>query len=247
MKNTLLTALFAVITTISFAQNNGIDKYFSKYKTEDVTKVHITGKMFELLAELDNESDDEAVKMLQGVKEFNAIIAQESKTAKSDYNQATQSIGREFDELMAINDKDGNATFYINEADGIISEMLMIAHGQKEFIVVSITGNINLKAVSKIMKEAHMHDYMKKTTISNMDEFKIYPNPVPTNSPVNVDVPEGLLGSQYQIFDLQGKEVKSGKINDRHTQISTSGLAKGKYLIKIAKDDFDISKKLLIE
>lgn len=245
MKVKILIAVFALFTSATFAQENAIDKYFSNYNNENTTQIHVTGKMFELLAEIDLE-DDDLGEMLSGINDFTAIIDQENIAAKSSYQQANSKVGSEFEELISVNDKEGNATFYIKEANGVVEEMLMIGHGPKEFILVSITGNVDLKAVSKIMKEVNMDGYMHKTSMKNLEEFKIYPNPATDNGKVTVEIPEGLLNGQYQILDMQGKTVESGDLNERSNQVNTNGLAKGKYLIKVFKGDFDISKKLIL-
>lgn len=62
----------------------------------------------------------------------------------------------EFEELMSVRDKDKDMKFYIKEAGGKISELVMVAGGNDEFMILSLFGEIDLKQVSKISKKMNI-------------------------------------------------------------------------------------------
>ncbi len=58
---------------------------------------------------------------------------------------------------MVIKEKDQDVKFLINEKDGKIIELLLIAGGKDENVLISIKGNINLKNISKLSKSMNIN------------------------------------------------------------------------------------------
>jgi len=158
MKNICLTLVLISFASLAFAQDDAISKFFSKYdEDEDFTHVTITSRMFGLFANLDAEEQEDkelldAVSKVKGLK----IIAKddiEKDEAAELYKEAFQLIpAKEYDELMSVRDSENNMKFLIQEKNGVITELLMVMHGDSEFFLLSLIGDIDLKQISRLSK-----------------------------------------------------------------------------------------------
>ncbi len=161
MKKLGILIAFLIVSSLSFGQNA-----FDSFENErDVTSVVVTKNMFKLLSKMDlNSSDPEAkeylnmVNNLDNIKIFtteNAAVAKRMNTTVTDYVSASQNLG----ELMRIKEDGKNIRFYSKEGktDNFVSELLMhmegMVDGKPTTVVMSITGNIDLRKISQLTKD----------------------------------------------------------------------------------------------
>ena len=147
------------------AQGTVITKYFDKYEDdENYTKVSVSQKMFSLFTDLEAGSDAEkeflaAVSKLKGLK---VIIADSVADASKIYKKAIADVDKAgYEELMSVKDAKENLKFSIIEKDGIIRELIMVAGGNKGFVMLSLYGEIDLKNISKIAREMRVEGLEK--------------------------------------------------------------------------------------
>ena len=131
---------------------------------DDVSSVVITKKMFKLLATIDLDTEDQEVndfmdlvENLENIKIFTtdkADIATKMSSAVISYIDGN----KELSELMRVKDDGNNIKFYAREGknENYVSELLMFLEGSEngkdQTVVMSITGNIDLKQISKLTK-----------------------------------------------------------------------------------------------
>lgn len=161
MKKIITMLLLAALPLISWSQNQ-----FDSFENEkDVTSVVFTKNMFKLLSKMDlNSSDPEAqaylnlVDNLDNIKVFttnNPEVAKRMDNAVEKYIGATKNL----EELMRVRDDGKNIRFYSKEGknENYVSELLMhldgMVDGKPTTVVMSITGNIDLKQISKLTTE----------------------------------------------------------------------------------------------
>ncbi len=140
----------------SVQAQDAISRFFDKYaEDESFSNVNITGRMFGLFTDLEMEDEEDqevmdAISKLQGLK----ILAKDDiDNGKELYAEAFKMIPKsEFDELMSIRDEDKDMKFLIKEKNGKVSELLMIMGGNREFFILTLFGEIDLKQVAKISK-----------------------------------------------------------------------------------------------
>ena len=152
------------------AQSNIINKYFDKYSDDaNFTKVTVNSKMFSLFTELATESEDEkdflnAVSKIDGLK---IIIADSVADAEKMFAQVCADIDKEgYEELMTVEDADEDMKFSIRENNGKIEELLMVVGGKRNFVLLSLYGEIDLKNISKIARS------MKINGLENLNKLK---------------------------------------------------------------------------
>jgi len=158
MKKISLLLVLISFSSMAFAQDDAISKFFSKYENdEDFTHVTITSRMFGLFANLDAEEEEDqelldAVSKVKGLKIIAKDDIDKDEAAKL-YNEAFKLIpADEYDELMSIRDSETNMKFLIQEKNSVITELLMIMHGDSQFFLLSLIGDIDLKQISKLSK-----------------------------------------------------------------------------------------------
>jgi len=164
MKRFTLILILMLAPLAAFSQ--GI---FDSYEGQkDVTSVVVTKNMFKLLADMDLESDDPEVKeyldMVNNLDNIKIFMTENKDLAQKMANDVKSyvSSSKGLNELMRVNDEGKNIKFYSKEgkSDSFVSELLMFVdgnvNGKSETIVMSITGNIDLKKIGKLTKELNV-------------------------------------------------------------------------------------------
>ena len=160
MKKLMLIMLFCTsLTPLSiWAQTDAITQYFDKYMDdENFTVVYITPKMFQMISKLDLKDPDakEIKEVLQDLKGLR--ILQTEKNAMQYYKEVIAKFKpTEYELLMTVRDKGENVRFWTKESGGVISELLMLVGGVKEFVMISFIGNISLDKISKLANKMNV-------------------------------------------------------------------------------------------
>ena len=169
-KKVILIFAVALMSSVSFGQS-----MFDKYEDmKDVSSGVINQKMFSMLATIDIDLDDpDAQKFMEMAKKIESVKILSTGNSAISANMKADAEGHiskaNLSELMRF--KDGNQTvkFYVKEGkdDNHVKELFMLISGLKELtkdspieingemrefetVVVSITGDIDLREISKI-------------------------------------------------------------------------------------------------
>lgn len=171
MKKLTLSIIMLLATLATYAQEDAISKFFSKYENDDsFTQVTITARMFGLFANLDTDDpeDQEVIDAVSKVKGLRILTKDNISNGKEMYAEAFKMINsKEYEELMTVKDKDNDMKFLIKEKGGIISELLMVMGGDHEFLILSLIGDIDLKQISKLSKSMDIQGFDK---LEKLDE-----------------------------------------------------------------------------
>jgi hypothetical protein len=148
-----LMSIFLTPLSIS-AQQTAIERFFNQYmEDEKFTIVHITPKMFQMLAKIDvKDRDFQDVKdVLTDLKGLWVLTTEHNEKAPQLYKEALSKINtQEYELLMTVRDKDENVRIWTKEANGIISELFLLVGEKDEFTMLSFVGKIDLNKISKL-------------------------------------------------------------------------------------------------
>jgi len=164
MKKLAILVAFMIAPMLVSAQG-----MFDSYEDEkDVTSVVVTKNMFKLLAQIEIESDDpdvkdymEMVNSLDNIKVFITENKEVGARMKADVQKYVSSA-KGLDELMRVKDDGKIVKFYSKQGsdENHVSELLMFLDGKMDgkegTVVMSITGDIDLKQISKLTKELNV-------------------------------------------------------------------------------------------
>jgi len=169
IKNKLVLSIAFCAITISVMSQDAIDRYFSKYADNpEFTSITISSKMFGLFSDIETDDPDnkevlDAMKDLTGIR----IISSDDGESKIDYQKAINSVGKEYEILMSIDNQDEKVRFYVREEADQIAELFMIVGGKGNLFLMSISGIIDLEKISKISKNMNIGGM---NYLENLDE-----------------------------------------------------------------------------
>lgn len=169
-KIVVMVWMVAAAATAAMAQGDAISKFFNKYQgDESFSQVTVSSKMFGLFTnmEMEDPEDQEVLNAISKLRGLKILAKEEARNARELYKEAMSLIpAKEYEELMSVRDKDKDMKFFIKEAGGKISELVMVAGGNEEFMVLSLFGEIDLKQVSKIGRK------MSVDGLENLEKIK---------------------------------------------------------------------------
>lgn len=169
-----LTLAIVLLITPLMVSAQGIWDSFEN--DDDVTSVIITSKMFKLLSKIDVETDDQEAKdfmsMVNSLNNIKIFTTDKSEKALDMSKKVTQYISSNagLSELMRIKEGGNNVKFYAKEGknENFVSELVMFVqdaeNGDNETVVMIISGDIDLKQISKLTKDLNVpgSDAMKE-------------------------------------------------------------------------------------
>jgi hypothetical protein len=252
MKRLIFTAAATLcFSAVSLAQGDAITTYFPQYEaSEDVTFIELSGKAFDLIEEINAESEDEKrVKDIASqVTGLRMVIDDENVDGKTQAFQARKRINGSFEELMRVKEKDALFYILIDERDGIVYEVLAFGGDNEKFFVADLKGQIRLQDVAEITSDLSKvnNDFMKSGDIQPND-MNIYPNPAARGQELTFELPEELDGAQVLVLDASGKKVHEFVARGKQHKLSAEKLGSGVFILKANKGSFDISKKFMIQ
>lgn len=251
MKNLFFT-LFAALISLQLSGQSIIEKHYKALESEkEATVVFVSGNLFGYVAKVMPEEKEEMQKakgILENIESFNLISVPNLADVKSEYSKGLQTLRKSHEDLISIRDKNNRFSFFIDEKDGIIRELVGIGTEENSFIVFSLLGNIDvneLSVITDMIQEKNPLPINKERTKA-IEKFKVYPNPVASSSVLNVEVPENLIGGNIHIIDMNGKVVKTVTADQDRVEVSMLETTLGNYIIDIEKDEVSMRKQVLV-
>jgi hypothetical protein len=165
-KISLIASLFLLSLTM-MGQGTVITKYMNQYAdNEKFTKISVSRKMFSMFTNLEagSAAEKEFLQAASKLKGLKVLIADSIPNSTALYKQAVNDVNNAaYEELVSVKDARGNMLFSTKESNGIISELIMVAGGKKQFIMISLYGDIDLKNISKIAQQMRVpgFDHLK--------------------------------------------------------------------------------------
>jgi hypothetical protein len=170
MKKALFLFLLLIGTgNMSFAQDDAIQKFFSKYMEDDrFSRVYISPKMMQMAGGFlkNNAGTDAEAKELgtligkiKGIR----ILSSEEVEGMTLYKDAMATLDRnKYEELMDVQDKGSSLKFMVREEGGLIRELTMLSGDTKSFTLLSMLGSFTYKDLNMLAE---------KTDIPGMDKY----------------------------------------------------------------------------
>lgn len=158
MKKNILLAAAMMMSFVTFSQDV-IERYFKDMNNdEQVTKVSISSKMFELFMHIDSqeESEKDLLETVSKLKGMKILIKEEVANGEQLYKSAIKKPNADYEVLMTVEDDDEDLTFFIREENGIITELVMIAGGKENFVLLSLIGEIDLNQIAKLSRSMNI-------------------------------------------------------------------------------------------
>lgn len=152
-----LSFLIAFLSVLTIVRSQSpVDELFDKYTgKEGYTTVIISKYMFDLFKNIDADDPEakemnELISKLTGIK----ILASEKKDESGNFLKDVKKkiSSADYKELMTIKEEDQDVRFLVRENGGKVSELLLVAGGNGDNVLISIQGDIDMKNISKLAK-----------------------------------------------------------------------------------------------
>lgn len=164
MKKLILILAIALLPFISNAQS-----IFSQFENNDeVTTVIVNKKAFEIMSNIsvDDQDAQEMINLVNGLDQLK-VFTTENKQIGNQMKGVIDSYLKQskLSELLSVNDSDAKVNIYIKEGkdDNHVTELLMLVNeingnGNKtpESVIISITGDIYLDKISKLINNMNI-------------------------------------------------------------------------------------------
>lgn len=164
IKPVLLLLFLSSITSLS-AQDNAISKYFSDYLFDtEFEQFKVTENSFDQIAKMKSADFQEqqtidAIGDLEGVL---VLMNEQTNNSAALYQKATATIAADenYEELASLSHGKENFQILLREELNTIREFLLIAGGQRHFIIASLYGDIDVPTIMQFSK------VLRKSTIN---------------------------------------------------------------------------------
>lgn len=156
MKKIILICI-TVLPLISMAQESKLNQIFDKYSGKDgYTSVYITSYMFELFSKIADENEEEfenVTKGIEGIKILTVSDNLDKASIKSFYTEINGALPTStYKDFMIVKDGEQEVTFKVRDDGNKISEFVMIVKDDHEPVLLFLSGDIDLKQISKMSK-----------------------------------------------------------------------------------------------
>lgn len=167
MKKIILILTLALLPIIGNAQS-----IFSQFEDNDkVTTVVVQKKTFEMLAQMNVDVDDkdaaEVLEMIKGLDKLQVFTTEDAEIGTEMQDVVDSYLKKsKLSELLRVNDKQAKVKIYVKEGkdENHVTELLMFVNSinatggsrQPESVVLSITGDIYLDKISKLMNQMNV-------------------------------------------------------------------------------------------
>ncbi len=158
-KTLLFGYILALLPLSGFAQS-----VFDKFEDMDDVKVVVVNKSaFSLMSSIGQESDDDYFNLIKGLSELKVFATENQDIAKKMQITFNAYLKKnKLTELMRAKDANNVVKIYVKQSKdpNFVKELLMYVNstenGKKQGVIVSLTGNIDLKKVSELTAKMHI-------------------------------------------------------------------------------------------
>ncbi|MDW3648007.1 MAG: DUF4252 domain-containing protein [Bacteroidia bacterium] len=143
-----------VLPIFMSAQSRSIEKFFEAHKdNDDYTLIEISGNLFNMTKNKDKANKKiriDGFQLLSAPKGSSGISLSEVR------GFANQIKNENFEDLITVRDSDTRFNFMVQESNGIISELVMIADEDDSITIMSLRGKIPTEELDNLYDEVEI-------------------------------------------------------------------------------------------
>jgi hypothetical protein len=156
-KSILFYVLFSIgLSTAVFAQSQ-----FDKFEDiEGVTSVIVNQKAFSLMSKIGSESDEEYLDLIKNIETLKVFATENKNVAAQMASEVDKYLKTaNLEELMRVKDGEDRVNIYVKQgkSEDFVRELFMFVKSGDidlgESVIISLTGNIDLKQISKLTEK----------------------------------------------------------------------------------------------
>lgn len=152
----LLLPLFFMIAAALPGQNDAINRFFNQYMDDErFTVVFVSPKMFNLVSKISTDDEDweKFREVVGGLTGLRVLTSDSLENGLKLYKDALSKVpATEYSELLTVRDGQENVRIWVKDSGNIINELLLLVGSPDEFVLLSLTGKIDLDKISELSK-----------------------------------------------------------------------------------------------
>lgn len=152
----LMLPFYFLFTAVAPAQNDAINRFFNQYmEDERFTVVFVSPKMFTLVSKISTDDPDweKFREVVGGLTGLRVLTADSIDSGLKLYKEALGKVPTtEYAELLTVRDGKENVRIWVKDAGNVIHELLLLVGSPDEFVLLSLTGTIDLDKISELSK-----------------------------------------------------------------------------------------------
>lgn len=156
MKSLLLPAFLLTFLVAAQAQNDGITRFFNQYyEDERFTVVYVSPKMFNMVAKIETDDPEwnKFREVVGGLTGLRVLTADSIANGLQLYKEALSKVPQaEYSELLTVRDGKEHVRIWVKDSGNIIQELMLLVGSPDEFVMLSLTGRIDLDQISTLSK-----------------------------------------------------------------------------------------------
>jgi hypothetical protein len=153
-----MVTLFAFLSLSVFSQQMSINDIISKFEgKEGITTVVLSKDLMELASNVKSDNADfgNFMKNITGIKIL--VLEHSSQSQRDSFETMVKMLPvSDYKDLMTIKEGSKLIKMVVKENNGKISDFLLMVTGDKEPVLINITGNIDMKKLSSAGKNMNM-------------------------------------------------------------------------------------------
>jgi hypothetical protein len=162
MKKILLGIGILLLAASGYAQNEVINNLFEKYSgTEGITLVNISGDMLNMMTKAEMEKRDTVIQ--SKLSEVRILALSDDCENKAQINLKTEVLDKldksVYKEMIRVKQTDEDVVIMMKEANGHVSEVLIVVGGSNDNALIQIKGDIMLSELSDLMGKYPMKGF----------------------------------------------------------------------------------------
>jgi hypothetical protein len=171
-------ALF--FTTSAISQDNAISNHFSNFIEENNFKIsYVSDDMLKTILKKNKDAyGKELTEVMQSITSLHVVTAYKQNPDKQ-YNEAIATMSQtNYTQLFAKKDQVDKFSLFIKKNKNQISEMVLIARDHVDFVILDITGNINLEKITILGEALHFQgsEFLDQMNLSEKELKKLHIN-----------------------------------------------------------------------
>ena len=267
MQRTLILGLMTLLSMSVFAQQNAIDKYFKTHLDNPAfNKFEVTERTFDLLEEIETDDSEEqrVLTALADIEGITVLANKETAIGREYYQEAMDKLipDADYEDLVVVETENDFVRFMIRENEEAIQEFVAVVNADKNFVIASLHGKIDVSSLSSIMEvmkngggewlgnfnNLHSEEILIDTSPSIKQEntagnalskvsindinLNIFPNPA--RDFINIATDKGIATDMnLGFYSLVGKEIQNlGKVSLPY-KMDLKTLPAGTYFLRI--------------
>ncbi|MCC6459340.1 MAG: DUF4252 domain-containing protein [Saprospiraceae bacterium] len=178
----LLSALF-LMASAAQAQTATFHRFIEKHKKDKAfTYAYLSKDLFEVVSrtEIGDKDWRKVHQVVKNVGSLSLLAADSIQTGLALYKEALALVPTaEFDELLSVQDGQDKVRIWAKEAEGVISDLVLLVGSSNSFVLICFSGNLELGNILSLAEllDADQVENLVQTTEAVALDFSISPNP----------------------------------------------------------------------